>query len=113
MLRALLAERFKLVVHNESRERPVYALVPARNDQRLGPHLHPTTTDCVALAPQSTLREKEGKEKSKEERGSATPATPAPGPRPPGSMKMGPGRRSGAVRLATLGPKPSGAVQRT
>src|SRR5580658_8348759 len=32
MMRALLADRFKLSVHNETRELPVYALVIARND---------------------------------------------------------------------------------
>jgi len=62
MLRALLADRFKLVMHNESREMPTYALVTARSDKKLGPHIHPTTSDCAALAAQSTLKEKEGKE---------------------------------------------------
>jgi uncharacterized protein (TIGR03435 family) len=38
-LRGLLATRFKLVGHTELRERPMYALVPARPDRRLGPHL--------------------------------------------------------------------------
>src|SRR5688572_17537768 len=33
MLRTLLTERFKLAVHNETRERPVYALVLARADR--------------------------------------------------------------------------------
>jgi uncharacterized protein (TIGR03435 family) len=46
-LRALLAERFKLVVHHESRERPVYALVLARADRRLGPRLRRSTIDCA------------------------------------------------------------------
>jgi uncharacterized protein (TIGR03435 family) len=39
MLRSLLAERFKVAVHNDSRELPVYALVMARSDGRLGPQL--------------------------------------------------------------------------
>ena len=47
MLRALLAERFKLAVHNETRERPIFALTLARADQRLGPGLQKSTTDCA------------------------------------------------------------------
>ena len=46
MLRALLAERFKLSVHTDRRELPLYALVLARTDGTLGPHLRPTGTDC-------------------------------------------------------------------
>ena len=47
MLRALLAERFKLAVHNEKRERPIYALTFARADKRFGPQLEKSTTDCA------------------------------------------------------------------
>jgi bla regulator protein blaR1 len=46
MLRALLADRFKLVTHNETREVPMYALVLARNDGRLGPQLRKAALDC-------------------------------------------------------------------
>ncbi len=49
MIRALLAERFKLVVHNEDKEMPIYALVLARSDGRLGPQLKQSEVDCVAL----------------------------------------------------------------
>ena len=46
MLRALLAERFKLSVRWATRERSVYALVLARRDERLGPGMKPSTVDC-------------------------------------------------------------------
>jgi uncharacterized protein (TIGR03435 family) len=49
MMRALLAERFKLIVHKETRDMPIYALILARSDGRLGPHLRQTSIDCAAL----------------------------------------------------------------
>lgn len=53
MLRTLLQERFKLAVHNETRERPVYALVMARADRRFGPQLQKSATDCATRKPDS------------------------------------------------------------
>jgi uncharacterized protein (TIGR03435 family) len=47
MLRSLLADRFKLQSHTESRELPVYDLVLARSDGRLGPELKTSTSDCA------------------------------------------------------------------
>jgi uncharacterized protein (TIGR03435 family) len=47
MLRGLLADRFKLVAHVETRERPVYALVLAREDGRLGPQLKRSPLPCA------------------------------------------------------------------
>src|SRR5688572_7320751 len=49
MLRSLLADRFKLVTHTETKEQPIYALVPARADGRLGAQLKRSTLDCTAL----------------------------------------------------------------
>ena len=49
MLRALLAERFKLVVHNEDREMPIFALVLNRPDGKLGPQLTKSDVDCAAM----------------------------------------------------------------
>jgi uncharacterized protein (TIGR03435 family) len=46
LLRTLLADRFKLKTHTESRELPLYDLVLARSDGRLGPDLKPSTSDC-------------------------------------------------------------------
>ena len=51
MLRALLAERFRLSVHTDTREQLLYALVLARTDGKLGPHIRPTGADC-AQAPE-------------------------------------------------------------
>jgi uncharacterized protein (TIGR03435 family) len=50
MMQALLADRFKLVVHWERQETDVYALTLLSDDGRLGPGLKHTDVDCVALA---------------------------------------------------------------
>jgi uncharacterized protein (TIGR03435 family) len=49
MLRSLLSERFKLAVHYQTQERPVFALVIARGDGRLGSGLVRSTIDCDAV----------------------------------------------------------------
>jgi uncharacterized protein (TIGR03435 family) len=49
LLQALLADRFKLAVHEETRERPVFTLVVAHNDGRFGPGLLPSKVDCKAV----------------------------------------------------------------
>ena len=46
MFRSLLAERFKLLAHRERRDVPMYALVVARRDGKLGPQMQPTADDC-------------------------------------------------------------------
>jgi uncharacterized protein (TIGR03435 family) len=46
---ALLADRFKLSMHRETREIEVYRLVMAREDRRPGPGLRPSTYDCAGL----------------------------------------------------------------
>jgi uncharacterized protein (TIGR03435 family) len=47
MLRALLAERFRLRVRTETRQTPVYVLTLARKE--LGPGMKRSETDCVSL----------------------------------------------------------------
>jgi uncharacterized protein (TIGR03435 family) len=49
MLQTLLADRFKLAVHHEIRDMPVYALVLARRDRRLGPKLRRSEVDCAVM----------------------------------------------------------------
>ena len=51
MTRALLRDRFKLLVHTETREEQIYALVAARQDGRLGPNMKPSTLDCTPVQP--------------------------------------------------------------
>lgn len=46
MLRSLLADRFRLVVRQEKRQLPVYALVKARSDGGLGPRMKASAVDC-------------------------------------------------------------------
>jgi uncharacterized protein (TIGR03435 family) len=75
MLRTLLAERFKLTVRSETRELPLYTLVVARSDGRLGPSLHLSASDCrsqTAASAQSVVK-----------------APPAPGDQKPCGIQMG------------------------
>jgi uncharacterized protein (TIGR03435 family) len=51
MLRTLLEQRFSLKAHMEKREMPIYALVVARKDGKLGPDLQKSALDCAPGAP--------------------------------------------------------------
>jgi uncharacterized protein (TIGR03435 family) len=46
MMRSLLKDRFKLAVHTETREMPVFALVIANRSGTLGPQLHKVEVNC-------------------------------------------------------------------
>jgi uncharacterized protein (TIGR03435 family) len=81
MMRSLLAERFQLVAHDETRELPIYALVVARSDGKLGPELKKSEVDCNALFAAG--------------RGRGMPPPPPAGPpqgeRPQCGVRIGPG----------------------
>jgi uncharacterized protein (TIGR03435 family) len=49
-LRSLLADRFKLKAHRETREMDIFALVMAKPGGAPGPSLKPSTADCAAQA---------------------------------------------------------------
>jgi uncharacterized protein (TIGR03435 family) len=87
MMRALLRDRFGLVYHHETKEMPLYHLVRARSDGRLGPKLEASTTDCAAV--------------SAGRRGGG-PGGPGGGPPPPPSFgeKMVCGLRGGSGILS-------------
>jgi uncharacterized protein (TIGR03435 family) len=86
MLRSFLAERLKLVVRQEPRDMPAFAMVIARADRRLGPQLRPSSVDC------DVVRASRG--------GGAAPPTP-PGERPVCGGTTRPGFiTAGAVTMA-------------
>jgi uncharacterized protein (TIGR03435 family) len=88
MLQAMLADRFGLRAHEEEREMPIYALVLAREDGRLGPNLQPSTFDCQAMAGAA--------------RGGTPPAPPSPGARPNCGVRMGRGMGGGTLTAGAV-----------
>jgi bla regulator protein BlaR1 len=101
MVRNLLVERFKLAVHNETRDLPIYALVMARADGRLGPQFRASQVDCAAVRAAARGR------------GGPPLAPPKPGERPPCGMFGGFGRiAAGGVSIAQLAMSLSPRVNR-
>jgi len=49
VLQALVAERFKLTVHNETRELPIHSLVLSQSGRKTGRQLRRSQIDCAAL----------------------------------------------------------------
>jgi uncharacterized protein (TIGR03435 family) len=89
LLRSLLADRFKLKVHNETRQMPIYALVKARSDGTLGPSMKPSSADCAALMGRRG--------------GGPPPAPPAPGQPGDCSFIIGIGKMSvGGMPISNL-----------
>jgi uncharacterized protein (TIGR03435 family) len=95
LVQALLKERFRLAVHRETRELPIFALVLVRKDGKLGSRIMRTDFDCdVYRAGPHSL--------------------PEPGRTPPCGMRVGPAALSGkAVTMAQLAASLSGLMGRT
>ena len=72
MLEKALVERFGLTSHRETRALPIYRLIMARSDRRLGPDLKPSTVDCAQWLAEKRPRA-----------GAGTPSRVAPGGRRP------------------------------
>jgi uncharacterized protein (TIGR03435 family) len=96
MVRTLLAERFKLAVHTDTRDQPIYALTLSRADGKLGPRLRPSDANCAAAA------------------GGAFPTRADPNRPPPcGDFRMGPGSLiATGMTMAGLASRLAGRVSR-
>lgn len=97
MMQRVFAERFKLTVHTETREIPVYELTLARSDRTLGSKLKPAATDCEAVMNAMLKGAREG--------GPPPTAGPQlPDGRPACGMRFGPGNRlvAGGTSMAAL-----------
>jgi len=106
MMRSLLEDRFKLKVHRETKEMPIYALVLARSDGRLGSQIEPSKVDCAAMRGRGAGPGGGG-------RGGPPPGPPKPGERPECGMFMGPASvGAGDVPLQQLAQLLSGRVNR-
>jgi len=89
----LLKDRFQFQTHLETREQPIFYLVKARADGRLGPDLKPTSAECQALIAERQEMFKKG----------VVPTLPAslPGPNDPlpcGFVRSPPGVFAGSGR---------------
>jgi uncharacterized protein (TIGR03435 family) len=99
MVRTLLKDRFKLVVHMETRDTPIYALVKARPGDQLGPKLKPSTTDCGPIRAQRTAAIAE----ATRARGGRVPVPAAPAPNEPVVCQMRVGGRGGSALTLRAG----------
>jgi uncharacterized protein (TIGR03435 family) len=89
MMLNLLKDRFQLATHIDTREQPIFHLVMARSDARLGPDLRPTSAECQAAMAERQAAEKRG-----------GPPPPPPDRDGCGAGRTGPGllaRRGGRI----------------
>jgi uncharacterized protein (TIGR03435 family) len=100
MLKALLADRFQLKVHSEDRERPIYALVTARDDGQLSANVTKSNADCSKAEEELTEAEASdpGTIAKRLQAGSVPCAIMPALARAPGSMTM----RANGASMAVL-----------
>ena len=93
MVRTLLTDRFKLAVHMETREVPIYALVKAQPGEQLGPSLKRSTMDCGPLRAEraATIAA------AARARGGRVAVPPPPAPNEPVQCQMRVSGRGGAA----------------
>ena len=115
MLVNLLKDRFQLATHLETRDLPIFHLVVARADGRLGPDLKVTSADC-----QATIAERLAAAKAAAAGRAAGPLPPLPtlpGPNEPlpcGFSRITPGIAAGSGRtIAQILPTIADLVGRT
>jgi len=99
MLANLFKDRFKLAMHTETRELPIFNLVPARQDGKPGPNLKPTPADCQAeIQARRGGPPPGGGGLGTPGRGGPPPLPPPDfnGPEPCGMMRIGPGIGGGS-----------------
>ncbi|HKE83114.1 MAG TPA: TIGR03435 family protein [Vicinamibacterales bacterium] len=105
-LRQLLEDRFQMKTHKETRELPIFALVLARSDGRLGPNLTPSSPECVDLMSARGRGGPDGRGDPPAERRGGPPPEGRGGPLP--ADGRGAGRAAGPGPLAFDGPAQCG-----
>jgi uncharacterized protein (TIGR03435 family) len=96
MLQNLLTERFKLKAHREQREMPIYALMLARPDGKLGAALKPSPVSCEELRNQARAAARAGGPPP-------LPTPPKPGEAPQCGLMMSPvSIMGGGVTISNL-----------
>jgi uncharacterized protein (TIGR03435 family) len=102
MLQAMLADRFKLVTHYETREVPAYDLVLARSDGKLGPQLTPTDIDCAARSAAQRAAADAARAAGQPPPTPPPPTASPTGPPPPCTMRSMGTRFDGHMTMASL-----------